>query len=124
MEDPGDALVTAMLRSLSSIKRLSRQINTKDLSHIANLIDNQYKLIMNNWRQNKDFDELRKSESNLRKNYLRLIFESSSRYGNTVFKRFQDPKGDMDPLNMLFNIAPIDRFFDVDEVIEEFLTNE
>ncbi|MCE7733270.1 MAG: hypothetical protein GPJ54_00235, partial [Candidatus Heimdallarchaeota archaeon] len=79
--------------------------NTKDLKHVTNLIDDQHKTAMHNWRQTNDFDELRKSEANLRKNYLRLIFESSSRYGNTVFKRYQDPKGDMDPMNMLFNIA-------------------
>ncbi|OLS27396.1 MAG: hypothetical protein HeimC2_12360 [Candidatus Heimdallarchaeota archaeon LC_2] len=105
MDDFGDMLVTGMLRSLSSIKRLSKQINTKDLKHITKIIDDQYKSAMNLWKQNRDFDELRKSESNLRKNFLRLIFESSSRYGNTVFKRFQDSTGDMDPLNMLFNIA-------------------
>ncbi len=105
MKDPGDMLVTAMLRSLGSIKRLSRQINTKDLNHITKIIDDQYRSAMNSWKQNKDFDELRKSESNLRKNFLRLMFESSSRYGNTIFKRYQDSTGDMDPLNMLLNIA-------------------
>lgn len=60
---------------------------------------------MDQWKNDKNFDEIRKSEGNLRNNFLRLIFESTSRYGNATFKRIQDSTGDIDSLNILFNNA-------------------
>ncbi|MCY3415022.1 MAG: hypothetical protein INQ03_25450 [Candidatus Heimdallarchaeota archaeon] len=105
MEDPGQILVDATIRSYSSIKRLARHIRSNDMQKLVQSIMEQYDKIMNTWRATRDTFELSLAEPNMRKQFLRLIFESTVKYGNTEFERIQDSDEDIGPLNILFNIG-------------------
>ncbi len=109
-KDPAEAISNAYLRGLASVRRIASNRVTKQTRHIFHSIDKQWKQAKDSWYESRrdstyDFTTITRAESNIRKMYLRMIFENTVKYGNTATTRIYDNLDDIDPLNSLFNIA-------------------
>ncbi|MCH8908541.1 MAG: hypothetical protein IH840_15750, partial [Candidatus Heimdallarchaeota archaeon] len=109
--DSPSAMATSYLRGLGSLIRLFKARKTSETKDLYKSTSRIWKKAKSKWsetkKQNKpNFNVIFIAERNMRKNFLRFIFESTARYGNTETKRVYDwHSGTVGTLNQLFNFA-------------------
>jgi hypothetical protein len=109
--NPGRVLARAYLNGLSALRDLLRERVTTDLEYVFDRTQQLWTEALERWNQSKesderDFSHITEVERHLRRNYLKMVWESTARYGNTEYKRVKSERqGRVGPLNRMLNIV-------------------
>ena len=109
--DPARAIARAYLNGLSTLKDLLYRRFIKSIKYVYTSTQTKWASALDKWRQSKrhgipDFSPITEVERHMRRNFNKMIWETTARYGNTEYKRIQNErKGKVGPLNRLLNMA-------------------
>jgi hypothetical protein len=108
---PNAVLESAIYSGLSSLVRLARgRVRSKNKKHYKN-IDTNWRKACNEWEESRvndpyDYSFIQNAEPNLRGAFLKILWSTTKRYGNTENKRIYSwEEGTVGPLNALLNYA-------------------
>jgi len=109
--DPAQAIAQAYLNGLSALRDLFRERTIKSTEDVYASTQRQWTEALNRWRHSRrsgkpDFSHITNVERHMRRNFNKMIWETTARYGNKEYKRIQNErKGKVGPLNRLLNMA-------------------
>jgi hypothetical protein len=108
---PARVMVRAYLTGLSALRDLLRERATGNLRDIYESTQGLFVEAQEEWEQskrggNRNFSKITSKEKHMRANFLKMIWETTARYGNKEHRRVQsERKGKIGRLNRLFNMA-------------------
>ncbi|NHJ15177.1 MAG: hypothetical protein EAX95_15960, partial [Candidatus Thorarchaeota archaeon] len=108
---PARTLARAHLTGLSALKDLVRERVIKSIRPVYERTLHLWAKAQEGWEQskrdgNRNFSHITEVERHLRRNQLKLIWETTARYGNTEYKRVRSEReGRVGPMNRLLNMA-------------------
>ncbi len=109
--DPAQAIARAYLNGLSALRDLFRERTIKSIEDVYASTQRQWTEALSKWRASRrggkpDFSHITNVEKHMRRNFNKMIWETTARYGNREYKRIQNErKGRIGPLNRLLNMA-------------------
>ncbi|MHA2322406.1 MAG: hypothetical protein ACXACG_12210 [Candidatus Thorarchaeota archaeon] len=108
---PARIMARAYHVGLSALKDLLRERVITNLRDVYDSTQNMWTEAQEKWEGSKrngqrDFSHITRVEKHMRSNFLKMIWETTARYGNREFKRVQNErKGKIGPMNKLLNMA-------------------
>ena len=109
--DPARTMARAYRTGLTGLRDLLRERVINNLQDVFDSTQEMWTEAQKKWEEskqqgNKDFSHITRVERHLRANFLKMIWETTARYGNTEYKRIQNErKGKIGPMNRLLNMA-------------------
>ncbi len=109
--DPAQAIARAYLNGLSALRDLFRERTIKSIEDVYSSTQRQWTEALSKWRESRrsgkpDFSHITNVEKHMRRNFNKMIWETTARHGNREYKRIQNErKGRVGPLNRLLNMA-------------------
>ncbi|MHA1245758.1 MAG: hypothetical protein ACTSPE_00245 [Candidatus Thorarchaeota archaeon] len=104
---PNEVMIRAIMKGLSAVAKLSRDRKNRVTKRYAEEIAEIWKRARERYNADKnDFSPIRNAEPNLRRLFLKMVWESTRRFGNVERKRvYSWREGTVGPLNTLLNYA-------------------
>jgi hypothetical protein len=108
---PARIMARAYLTGLSALRDLLRERATGNLRDIYEKTQKLLVEAQDEWQKSKldgerNFSKITSKEKHMRANFLKMIWETTARYGNKEHRRVQNErKGKIGRLNRLFNMA-------------------
>lgn len=108
---PARTLARAYLAGLAALKDLLRERVVNKIRYVYESTRDQWNKALAKWERSKkrgkrDFWYVTEVERHLRRNFNKMIWETTARYGNVEWKRVQNErKGRIGPMNRLLNMA-------------------
>ncbi|MCE7733326.1 MAG: tetratricopeptide repeat protein [Candidatus Heimdallarchaeota archaeon] len=123
--EPYIILKTSFMIAMSALNRMAQVRKNRKNQEIIESINNIYQASLEAYKEshrngNPDFSLLKKAESSMRKQYLRLFWIRLHQYGYPIRKRIQSEKeGEMDDFNRILNAggAILREFFETRYVL-------
>ncbi|MCK4566059.1 MAG: hypothetical protein KAU48_02005, partial [Candidatus Thorarchaeota archaeon] len=109
--DPARTLARAYLTGLTGLRDLLRERVISNLEDVFDRTQDMWVEAQKKWEESKqkgdrDFSHITRVEKHMRANFLKMIWETTTRYGNREYKRVQNErKGKIGPMNRLLNMA-------------------
>ncbi|MGY5862200.1 MAG: hypothetical protein RTU09_07490, partial [Candidatus Thorarchaeota archaeon] len=109
--DPAQAIARAYLNGISALRDLFRERTIKSIEDVYASTQRQWTEALSKWRESRrsgkpDFSHITNVEKHMRRNFNKMIWETTARHGNREYKRIQNErKGRVGPLNRLLNMA-------------------
>ena len=109
--NPARTLARAYLTGLAALVALLRERVVDKIRYVYESTRDQWNRALAKWEQSKergerDFWHVTEVERHLRRNFNKMVWETTARYGNVEWKRVQNErKGRVGPMNRLLNMA-------------------
>ncbi|MGY5859103.1 MAG: hypothetical protein RTU63_07025, partial [Candidatus Thorarchaeota archaeon] len=109
--DPARTLARAYRAGLTALRDLLRERVISNLEDVFECTQKMWTEAQEKWDESKergepDFSHITRVERHMRANFLKMIWETTARYGNTEYKRIQNErKGKIGKMNRLLNMA-------------------